>query len=154
MIQIGLDPDGRPAVATYSQHTGGERRDWKDVETVGGSRTGAPVVYLALGSHANYFTPGEYWVRPFPLRDHASAAGTAVRPTLEPLNGDLGWLDWPGDWGSTGSPTTARPAPRSTRSSGAGPIATTPTLAAPGDARFSARSWSPRRSGRPRRPNG
>ena len=69
------------------------------------------MVYVALGSHANYFTPGEYWVRPFPLRDHASAAGTAVRPTLQPLNGDLGWLDWPGDWGSSGSPNDSPPGP-------------------------------------------
>ncbi len=111
MIQVGLDPDGRPAVATYSQHAGGERRDWKDVETVGGSGGGAPVVYVSLGSHANYFTPGEYWVRPFPLRDHASAGGDAVRPTLERLTNDLGWLQWPGEWGSSGSPNDSPEGP-------------------------------------------
>jgi hypothetical protein len=111
MVQVGLDPDGRPAVATYSQHAGGERRDWKDVETVGGSGGGAPVVYVSLGSHANYFTPGEYWVRPFPLRDHASAGGDAVRPTLERLTNDLGWLQWPGEWGSSGSPNDSPEGP-------------------------------------------
>ena len=62
-IFIFLDPNGpTPLYAVYSQHhrdgvkNGDEiRREWNDVEL---GDNGHPVVYVARGSHANYFTPG------------------------------------------------------------------------------------------------
>ena len=50
--------DGRPQTVGYSQHCTGERRRWSKVERWQG--TDHPVVYVASGSHANLFAPGEH----------------------------------------------------------------------------------------------
>jgi hypothetical protein len=50
--------DGQPQTVGYSQHCTGERRSWSDVERWQG--TTHPVVYVATGSHANLFAPGEH----------------------------------------------------------------------------------------------
>jgi VPS62-like protein len=52
-ISIGVDTDGKPQFAAYSQHCSGTVRSWTAVEKRGGTH---PVAYVALGSHANYFT--------------------------------------------------------------------------------------------------
>ena len=102
MIQIGLDRGGHPELATFAQHKGGERRPWKQVETLDDAPDAPPVVYVALGSHASYFQTGNYWLRPFPLADHA-VDGPQVRPTVERLDGSR-WVHWPGRWGSGEAP--------------------------------------------------
>src|SRR5262249_59654528 len=45
----------KPTEVGYSQHTGAERADWgaAKLQIVGGTH---PVVYPALGSHANYYS--------------------------------------------------------------------------------------------------
>src|SRR5713101_5083793 len=53
VVEVFLDGQGTPTQALYSQHLAGETASWSDVETQGGH----PVVYVALGSHANYFRP-------------------------------------------------------------------------------------------------
>jgi hypothetical protein len=53
-VTVLLDVKRKPLVVGTSRHCGGARRDWSAV-TKRGSR---PVVYVALGSHANYFSPG------------------------------------------------------------------------------------------------
>ena len=52
-ISIGVDKDGSAEFAAYSQHCSGTVRPWSGVQKRGGSH---PVAYVALGSHANYFT--------------------------------------------------------------------------------------------------
>jgi hypothetical protein len=52
VIEIQLDFSGVPAFAAYSQHHAGQRTVWENVETVDETH---PIVYVALGSHANYF---------------------------------------------------------------------------------------------------
>ncbi|MCW8802667.1 MAG: Vps62-related protein [Candidatus Bathyarchaeota archaeon] len=52
MIQVVLDSTETPVYAVYSQHHSGEIADWVDVEK---SDQTHPRVYVALGSHANYF---------------------------------------------------------------------------------------------------
>jgi hypothetical protein len=53
MIQIILDSSGsNPVSASYSQHLSGQSSPWGEVEVVDSTH---PVVYVALGSHANYF---------------------------------------------------------------------------------------------------
>ncbi|MCK4424929.1 Vps62-related protein, partial [Candidatus Bathyarchaeota archaeon] len=54
MVEIILDSDETPLYATYSQHFSGEKAFWSNVEKVDETH---PRVYVALGSHANYFRP-------------------------------------------------------------------------------------------------
>ena len=51
-LSIGLDEQRRPLFAAYSQHCSGTVRPWTKVQRRGTH----PVAYVALGSHANYFT--------------------------------------------------------------------------------------------------
>jgi hypothetical protein len=52
-ITVGIGADGLPQFAAYSQHCTGTLRTWGSVAKRGGTH---PVAYVALGSHANYFT--------------------------------------------------------------------------------------------------
>ena len=52
-ISVGIGADGLPQFAAYSQHCTGSVRRWGGVAKRGGTH---PVAYVALGSHANYFT--------------------------------------------------------------------------------------------------
>lgn len=45
--------DGKPQFAAYSEHCSGTVRNWSAVEKRGATH---PVAYVALASHANYFT--------------------------------------------------------------------------------------------------
>lgn len=106
MVQIGLDSNGAPDVAAYSQHNDGERCDWDQVEkrwlsTATGGRYG-PVVYVARASHASYFTSGQH-DRPFPLpSDYAGGDGAAAEPGLVGINSTSpSWVAWPGRWGAS-----------------------------------------------------
>ena len=78
-VQVGLNADGAPDVATYAQHDGGERCAWSSVQRTTG---GAPVVYVALASHASYFSSGVN-PRGFYPDDYHRGGGYQVRPALE-----------------------------------------------------------------------
>jgi len=93
-VQIAsVDAAGeRPVLLTASQHHGGERREYWRAER----QAGRPVIYVALGSHANFFTPGDRG------EDEADGRGRVLR--------DVDWRDfddwatWSGLWGnSTGA---------------------------------------------------
>jgi hypothetical protein len=58
-ITLRLDEDKKPIDALYSAHAGGNVRRWTRLRHSGDH----PVVYPALGSHANYFAPGNYRVQ-------------------------------------------------------------------------------------------
>jgi len=49
-----------PRWVGYSQHCTGERRSWNDAPRWRGSLH--PVVDVSIGSHANYFTPGDHQI--------------------------------------------------------------------------------------------
>jgi hypothetical protein len=53
-ITVGLSSALEPLFAAYSEHCSGTIRAWVDVTKRADSH---PVAYVALGSHANYFTP-------------------------------------------------------------------------------------------------
>ena len=53
-VTVLLDRRERPILVGLSEHCAGARRDWTRVQR----RGTRPVVFVALGSHANYFTPG------------------------------------------------------------------------------------------------
>lgn len=109
VVHVVLDDRRTPVEAAYSQHCTGQRRAWDDVPQAPG--TDHPIVFVARGSHANYFTAG---VHPF--------APACVPPQARPLNpvdvnvpgATLGpgttaielihdqstrWLRFPGTWG-------------------------------------------------------
>ena len=92
LVQVRVDDAGHPVEAVFAQHSGAERCPWSAIE----KRGGAPVIYLANGSHAAYFRPGardRTWPDP---NDEADGRGRAVVPAVEPLGE---WARWPGRWG-------------------------------------------------------
>jgi hypothetical protein len=105
MIEIVLDSTGAPQYAVYSQHNAGQRAEWKDVEKADGTHPG---VYVALGSHANYFR--SYQGKIGTESDTVGNAYTLKPEDLEvivlgekgtgnhPLSQD--WLDFGGRWGN------------------------------------------------------
>ena len=110
-VSVILDLAGRPLVVGLSKHCEGTRRAWPGVRKQGGR----PVVYVGLGSHANYFAAGTFkhspicWPRE--LRDvvralnlvDRTAAGRTVRPTLVPVTATRpSWVRFAGRWGESG----------------------------------------------------
>ncbi len=96
LVQIRVDPGGRPREVVYAQHRGGERCAWSEVER----SSGRPVVYVARGSHASYLRAGvrdRLWPDP---NDEANGRGRSVRPRLVRVSaGSPRWMRWPGRWG-------------------------------------------------------
>lgn len=96
LVQIELADDERPTRAVFSQHREAEVQPWAKVVKHGAR----PLVYVARGSHANYFGPGlhstGHWF------DRADGKGPRIDPTLEVVELDTPkWLHWPGRWGDT-----------------------------------------------------
>jgi hypothetical protein len=58
-ITVRLDSDKNPIQVLYSAHEGGNDRRWEQIEKEGEH----PIVYPALGSHANYFKTGRHPVQ-------------------------------------------------------------------------------------------
>ena len=98
-VQVGLNADGAPDVATYAQHNGGEHCAWSSVQRTTG---GAPVVYVALASHASYFSSGIN-PRGFYPDDYHRGSGYQVRPALEIVTQTTPFMAWRGKWGASSS---------------------------------------------------
>lgn len=106
MVQVQLDADLEPTHASYAQHGWGEKCEWDSVER----HLDHPVVYVAEGSHASYFTAGFHQnpnpEKPWELSsDSADGEGDVAVPSVVDVGGAApGWLLWPGRWGgSTGA---------------------------------------------------
>jgi hypothetical protein len=106
MIELILDSMQNPIWVAYSQHLKGQRASWGDVEKVDSTH---PVVYVARGSHANYFRP--YQGRLGLENDEVGADGLNLKPgDVKPiLLGEMGtayhnssqdWLTYGGRWGN------------------------------------------------------
>ncbi len=106
VIQVFLDTAGNPETLLLSQHGAGENARWSDVEQVDGH----PVVYVAQGSHANYFRAyqGKLGIE----SDIVGSDGKTINPeSLElVMLGEAGshpasqsWLDFAGRWGYWGT---------------------------------------------------
>lgn len=109
-ISVILDLDGNPLLAGYSQHRAGKRRAWANVRKQGAR----PIVYVALGSHANFFAPGEHRLDPratepllirviesYGLKpiDYAGT-GATLRPHLIRVRAmSPAWMAFAGAWG-------------------------------------------------------
>ena len=97
--QVALDSDGAPTVATYAQHDRSERCAWSQVRR---TSAGAPVVYVALASHASYFASGVA-SRGWLPDDYHRGDGYRVRPQLEVVTPSTPFMAWRGRWGASSS---------------------------------------------------
>jgi Tol biopolymer transport system component len=91
MIQLGIDYNGTPDVATYAQHAGGDQEScaWDRVQGAGGR----PVVYVDKGSHASNFRGGTEYDN-----------GEIITPRTERISETShGWVTWVGRWGGSAS---------------------------------------------------
>ncbi len=120
LVTVVLSKHREPLQVGYSQHCSGERRDWNATARIDGTH---PVVYVAVGSHANYFAPGLHGIDPSCLPPAAIALLTqhglplpVDYAGLGPVAGPPGtggettrvkqlreerpsWLAFPGTWG-------------------------------------------------------
>ena len=92
-VQIGRTPGerARPILMTCSQHHSGGKREYWAVEM----KDNRPVVYVALGSHANYFATG----RQGGGIDLCDGDGKELYDYEVRNFGD--WASWPGRWGNS-----------------------------------------------------
>jgi hypothetical protein len=110
LVTVILDHAGRPVTAGYSRHCGGTRRAWAKVA----KRGQRPLVYVALGSHANYFRPGSFahdkhcWPEQAvivfenygkPLRDFAGSGANLSPRVVRVTAAAPAWMRFPGAWG-------------------------------------------------------
>jgi hypothetical protein len=96
LVQLRLDQDERPVEVVLTQHREAERRPWSEVVKHGARF----LVYIARGSHANYFSAGSHFTGHW--FDRADGKGPRIDPTLEIVSSDAPkWLHWPGRWGDT-----------------------------------------------------
>jgi hypothetical protein len=108
MIELGVNDNGLPFRASYAQHDGHEVCPWSDVFKNGTS----PLVYVADGSHASYFSSGVER-RGFLPDDNHHGNGPAASPNATDPAAHLTlkniskpgprWLRWPGKWGASGA---------------------------------------------------
>jgi Vacuolar protein sorting-associated protein 62 len=110
-VSVILDLTGTPLTIALSAHCQGSRRDWAPAP----KRGTHPFVFVALGSHANYFKRGLHrhnpvcWprevrdvVRALRLVDR-TAGGETVRPKLVRVTAiSPSWMRFAGTWGETG----------------------------------------------------
>jgi hypothetical protein len=111
-ITVHLDENQRPVDVYYSAHEGGNTGAFAKIEVADGEH---PVVYPALGSHANYFRPGKHVVeivckRLFRTIKHCFDAGDLIADVnddkgerLAAADYDFDELDGPIYIGSYGS---------------------------------------------------
>jgi hypothetical protein len=112
-ITILLSRTGRPLLAGYSQHCSGKRRAWARVP----KESTHPLVHVALGSHSNWFDPGDHAIdtRCYPQAARAvfaaylpaaldrTGAGSRLRPRVVRVDErSPGWMRFPGFWGEDG----------------------------------------------------
>jgi hypothetical protein len=107
MILVVCDLSETPIFAAYSQHLNGGFVGWDLVK----STDDHPNVFVALGSHANYFR--SYEGRVGPANDICSGSGRMIAPEdfdLVMLGGaqqaSQGWLNFAGTWGDYGDATS------------------------------------------------
>jgi hypothetical protein len=109
-VSVILDTYGKPLLAGYSEHSEGVRRAWTKVP----KRGTHPLVYVALGSHANYFTAGTQRFDPrvvdplfisvieqngFQPVDH-TGNGRVLRPRVVRVTATTpSWMAFAGTWG-------------------------------------------------------
>ena len=92
-----------PLFAAYSQHQAGQRMSWEDMKVQGLVEDTHPSVYVARGSHANYFLPGQYW-SVLDFDDTGLESWNRIQPDEVVLLDESDeitqdWLSFQGKWG-------------------------------------------------------
>ncbi|MGC1121680.1 MAG: CARDB domain-containing protein, partial [Candidatus Methanofastidiosia archaeon] len=94
MVEVILDyASKKPLGAAYSRHDWGEYLSWDEIE----KKETHPVVYVAEGSHAAYFTEGLF--KYHATLDRTSNDGKHGIPQVDLLEDDDLWLHFAGNWG-------------------------------------------------------
>ena len=102
-----LEGAEEPIFAAYSQHQAGQKMLWRDMKANALVLETHPLVYVARGSHANYFTTGNFWAG-LDFDNTGASSWKIIRPeqfnlVLLPEVGNedasLGWLEFKGNWG-------------------------------------------------------
>jgi hypothetical protein len=115
MIQLAFDAGSasealqqEPVRVALSQHEGGEIADWDEGKVK--KEEGRPAVYVARGSHANYFQPGTYIGvaregagfgcedSSDPLR-RVPLEAQLVPPEVTDADSPFAWIEFEGSWG-------------------------------------------------------
>jgi hypothetical protein len=93
LVQIKLDANAVPVYAVYSHHGKASKCGWSQVR----KERSRPIVYVALGSHANYFRAGVHG------HDLSNDGGKHrdMRRLITIGSNSPRWLNWPGFWGGT-----------------------------------------------------
>jgi hypothetical protein len=141
VVNVVLSNRKRPLFVGYSQHCSGETREWAETPRLEDSH---PKVYVALGSHANYFEPGTHQFDqrclPSPVIAFFQAAGLPLPADLagegatggpkrlagekvsigEVAEDEPAWIAFPGFWGEL--EYFNAPAPIGTVAFGASPV--------------------------------
>lgn len=116
MVQVMFNDKGESEWVVLSQHHGGTRRAWSDIQIEASTH---PVVYVALGSHANYFWGNETYPNGqdignarVEIMDRTGSSGRVIPEVIlipdrdEVANApsrwsNLEWLAFGGHWGET-----------------------------------------------------
>lgn len=107
MVQLRLDANDAPIMATFAQHDVAERCPWAKMRKRYGTR---PVVYPANGRHAAYFVNGQHPRPQTPLHhDDNNALGGEILPVATVVHSYTPFVRWPGKWGDSGSPEGPSP---------------------------------------------
>jgi hypothetical protein len=143
VVTVLLTAAGRPLSVGYSQHSCGKVRSWAKVPRWRG--TNHPVVFVALGTHANYFTAGalhldlrpqcypaagaavlrHYLSQVLDYTGHGRAVGPALRGVIRSRLIVVSahspqWMNFPGYWGEIN--LFHAPDPIGTRVAGPAPV--------------------------------
>lgn len=105
-VTIQLDDGYKPATVYYSAHSGSSGVPYEQVVR----HEGRPVVFVAAGSHANYFLPGDSYATEFPgVHDETvnapadglfyDTASETVLVRIDPGNNPPWWYDTDVRWG-------------------------------------------------------
>jgi len=96
-----------PVFVAYSQHQSGQKMSWSSMRDKSLVVDTHPIVYVAQGSHANYFTPGNSWSG-LDFDDTGLSSWRVINPEqfkvvllpeIEAEGAGLEWLRFQGYWG-------------------------------------------------------
>ncbi|HEY2335405.1 MAG TPA: hypothetical protein VGH58_10410, partial [Solirubrobacterales bacterium] len=105
MVQIGLNEDGLPELATYAEHSSGESCTFAKLPTsIGYYGNLAPDVFVSYGVHASYTNTEHLGF------GEVTDGAVPINPRVENMYDTEHWVQWPGTWGdsetSPGAPAT------------------------------------------------